>query len=69
MDHNNEDVGKCEEDMSECDNTKTTFAIDSRKTVNGFYPLEITLNGFVKGKKYREFPKNCVTAYNPLTGE
>jgi len=52
MDHNNEDVGKCEENMSECDNTKTTFAIDSRKTVNGFYPLEITLNGFVKGKKY-----------------
>ena len=52
MDHNNEDVGKCEEDMSECDNTKTTFTIDSHKTVNGFYPLEITLNGFVKGKKY-----------------
>ena len=52
MDHNNKDVGKCEENMSECDNTKTTFAIDSRKTVNGFYPLEITLNGFVKGKKY-----------------
>ena len=52
MDHNNEDVGKCEENMSECDNTKTTFTIDSHKTVNGFYPLEITLNGFVKGKKY-----------------
>ncbi|NRD69046.1 hypothetical protein HQR03_00630 [Psychrobacter okhotskensis] len=52
MDHNNEDVGKCEEDMSECDNTRTTFTIDSHKTVNGFYPLEITLNGLVKGKKY-----------------
>ena len=52
MDHNNEDVGKCEEDMSECDNVKTTFAIDRQKTVNGFYPLEITINGLVKGKKY-----------------
>ncbi|WP_201577390.1 hypothetical protein [Psychrobacter okhotskensis] len=52
MDHNNEDVGKCEEDMSECDNVKTTFTIDSHKTVNGFYPLEITLNGLVRGKKY-----------------
>lgn len=49
---NNENAGKCEDDMSECDNTKTTFTIDSHKTVNGFYPLEITLNGFVKGKKY-----------------
>ena len=55
MDHNNEDVGKCEENMSECDNSKTTFTIDSHKTVNGFYPLELTINGRTKGKVYTDF--------------
>ena len=30
-------------------------------TVNGLYKSD--------GIEYREFPKNCVTAYNPLTGE
>lgn len=52
IDYNNEDIGKCEEDLLECDNVETAFTIDNRKTVNGFYPLELTLNGLVKGKKY-----------------
>ncbi len=51
--YNNEDAGKCEDDMTECDNVETTFAIDDSKIINEFHPLEFTLNGLVQGKTYK----------------
>ena len=52
---NNENAGKCEDDMSECDDVKATFTVDSSRVVNGFYPLELTINGRTKGKVYADF--------------
>ena len=52
---NNENAGKCEDDMSECDDVKATFTVDSSRVVNGFYPLELTINGRTKGKVYTDF--------------
>ncbi|MEN6669341.1 hypothetical protein AAJP47_03085 [Psychrobacter sp. B38] len=50
--YNNEDAGKCEDDLSECDIVKTVFAIDTSKTINGFYPLTMIIDGRVRGKVY-----------------
>ncbi|MDE4455460.1 hypothetical protein [Psychrobacter sp. DAB_AL62B] len=52
VNYNNEDAGKCEDDISECDNVKTTFSIDMSKRINGFYPLKLTVNGVVNGTVY-----------------
>ena len=52
VNYNNEDAGECEDDISECDNVKTTFSIDSSKRINGFYPLKLTVNGVVNGTVY-----------------
>lgn len=50
--YNNEDAGKCEDDLSECDNVQTVFAVDTSKKINGFYPLDIIVDGLIKGKIY-----------------
>lgn len=50
--YNDEDAGKCEDDLSECDIVKTVFAIDTSKTINGFYPLTMIIDGRVRGKVY-----------------
>ena len=52
INYNNEDAGKCEDDLSECDNVQTVFAVDTSRKVNGFYPLEMIVNGLIKGKIY-----------------
>lgn len=52
INYNNEDAGKCEDNMSECDGVKTIFTVDTSKIINGFYPIETTIDGRVKGKIY-----------------
>lgn len=37
-----------------CNDRSADLAIDTSKTVNGFYPLKLTINGYNKGKNYKD---------------
>ena len=52
-DYSNKDVGKCEEgESSECDDIMTSLVVDKSTSINGFYPLKLTINGLTHGKIY-----------------